>query len=272
MKITNMRKAYFQGKIKRMSKQNRNWIAVFVGPTGSGKTYAAIETADYMMDYKIDPQTHIVFSIEEFMNSLNKGVFKKGDIVVFEEAGVNISSKNWQSRANKNINFVLQTCRHRNFGIIFTLPVYKFLDSSTRSLIHTAFVMDDKSVNYSTKTSYPRVYDFKLNSLNGVEPYTISPKFIIDGAKIVMHRVACKYPREELITNYEKRKTEFTDRLNKEIEDQLKYEQKEKDKKVKSDVASCSLCSNSDWYYLARKQLYRCKRCGNEISTNPYTK
>lgn len=269
MKTKNIRKLYFNSKKDRMFKRNQNWIAVIVGPTGSGKTYAALTISDEMMEEKHDPLIHEVFSIEEFIVNLNNGKFKKGDIVVFEEAGVNISSKNWQSKANKNINFILQTCRHRNFGIIFTLPMYKFLDSATRSLIHTAFVTD--KIDYNKELAYLKVYDFKVDALRGKEPYTIFPKFWINGVLVTMRRIAVKMPREPILSVYEARKKEFTDKLNEEIEDQLMAEKKEKEEKHRY-VMACPDCGGMGWYYLKSKDSYRCKKCGNESYINPYKK
>jgi len=264
-----LRAKYLENKKKRMTKRNQNWIAVVVGTVGSGKTYGALEISDDMMDRKHNPNVHEIFSIDEFMENYNKHVYKKGDVLVFEEAGVNISAKNWQSKANKNINFVLQTCRHRNFSIIFTLPMFKFLDASTRALIHTVFIADEKNIDYDKNISYLRVYDFKVDALNGKEPYKIIPKFWVDGVLIAMRRIAVKMPREEILEVYEKRKMDFTNKLNKEIEDQLKAENQEK-KEKNQHITPCLECQGQGFYYLKQKDMYRCKKCGEETYINPY--
>jgi len=251
-----LRTKYFQNKKDRMKKRNLNWIVVVVGTVGSGKTYGAIEISDEMMDRKHDPNIHEIFSIEEFMYNYNRRVYEKGDVLVFEEAGVNISSKNWQSKANKNINFVLQTCRHRNFSIIFTLPMFKFLDASTRALIHTVFIADEKNIDYEKKISYLKVYDFKVDALNGKEPYKIIPKFWVDGVLIAMRRVAVKMPREEILTVYEKRKMEFTNKLNKEIEEQL-IADKEAKIKVKK-AKPCDVCGHTQYRHRTRTDDWKC--------------
>jgi len=266
--MENIRRIYLNNKMRRMTVRNQNWIAVVVGATGSGKTYGALETSDDMMGRKLDPYTHIVFSIEEFMTNLNANKFKKGQIVVFEEAGVNISSKNWQSKANKNINFVLQTCRHRNFGIVFTLPMFAFLDSSTRALIHTAFVTDE--IDYMRGLAYLRVFDIKVDALRGTDPYMIYPKFRINHEVITMKRIACKMPRQELVDVYEERKQQFTNKLNKDIEMQLKAESRQTEEKNK-DILPCPVCLGRSWREKNKSGTWRCRKCGNEVGVNPYT-
>jgi len=268
MRTKNLRRLYFNKKIERMTKRNQNWIAVVVGATGDGKTYGALEISDDMMDRKHDPYVHQVFSISEFVQKLNRGVFKKAHIVVFEEAGVNISSKDWQSKANKNINFVLQTVRHRNFGIIFTLPIYRFLDSSTRALIHSLFIAEG-DIDYDTQIARLKVYDFKIDAYRSTEPYRIIPKFWVDGQLVAMRKIQVKMPRKELIDVYEARKTEFTDNLNQEIENQLLADEREKKQKTQK-VKMCPDCSGTWWTYYKKTKDWACRRCGYRIDKSPY--
>ena len=251
-----------------MYTKNQNWIAVVVGQVGTGKTYFALELSDEMMDKTFNPNLHLIFSIEEFMLKLNSNQFKKGDVLVFEEAGVNISSKDWQSKANKNINFVLQTCRHRNFSIIFTLPIYKFLDSSTRALIHTAFVT--KRIDYTRNVSFCRVYNLKTNALKDSEPQPRLPKFWINNVLVSMKTLACKLPSDEIVTIYEDRKKEFTDKLNKQIEKEITFENTEKEKKQNKPRA-CDICGLSSWSDFSKKdKSWECRKCGFKTSINPY--
>ena len=265
MMTKNIRKTFLDIKVKRMTEKNQNWIGVVLGAVGSGKTYFALQCANEMMK-NMDPDIHVVFTIEEFMNKFNNKTFKKADVIVFEEAGVNISSKNWQSKANKNINFVLQTCRHRNFAIIFTLPMFKFLDASTRALIHTTFVTDE--IDYKKEIAYCRVYDLKTDALRGKEPWTISPKFWVDGRVVVMKRIAMKLPTENILKVYEKRKTAFTDKLNKEIEDLLNADVIEKEIKIKK--VYCPDCNGSNWLFHKKTNDWECRKCGKVIKENPF--
>lgn len=262
-----LRQRYLESKNSRMYKKNQNWIAVVVGAVGSGKTYYALRCAYEMMGNNFDPFHHLIFTIEEFMEKLNNNDFKKGEVIVFEEAGVNISSKDWQSRANKNINFVLQTCRHRNFSIIFTLPMYKFLDNSTRALIHTAFVTNE--IDYKKELNYCKVYDFKIDALRDKQAKTIFPKFWVGGVLITMKRLPFKLPPEHVVDVYEDRKLKFTNELNKKIEEEIKIEKKEKEKKAIV-CDECIVCGNYSWEYRKKDKYWLCRKCGYENYKNPY--
>ena len=121
-------------KVKnRLIKRNKNWLCVVCGATGSGKSYSAMRLAEL-----IDPTftiDRVVFSSDDFMRVLNNGM-KKGQVLLWDEAGVGLSSREWYTIANKAINYVLQTFRHMNIGLIMTTPDFSFLDSQTRKLFH----------------------------------------------------------------------------------------------------------------------------------------
>ena len=58
--------------IRNRIKKNRNLIALFIGDTGSGKSYSSIRLAE-----TIDPGfsvDRIVFTVEDFMKLINSGL------------------------------------------------------------------------------------------------------------------------------------------------------------------------------------------------------
>ena len=120
--------------IHQRIKQNKNFLGFISGPTGSGKSWSSISIAE-----QLDPtftDERIVFSGIELMKLINSDKLKKGSVIVFEEAGIGMSNKNWQSTINKMLNFLIQTFRHRNFVLIFKIFgkcffIYKRIDEST---------------------------------------------------------------------------------------------------------------------------------------------
>ena len=73
-------------EIRKRFERNKNWLAVCCGETGSGKSYSALHIAE-----TIDPSFNakrVVWSVQEFLALLNTDTLKRGNMIVFDEAGV----------------------------------------------------------------------------------------------------------------------------------------------------------------------------------------
>ena len=76
-----------------------------MGPTGSGKSYGAIRLAE-----RIDPNfsvNRIVFTVKDFIHLMNQGL-PKGSVIVFDDAGLGINSREWQSLPSKIFGMLTQ--------------------------------------------------------------------------------------------------------------------------------------------------------------------
>ncbi|MBD6956475.1 MAG: PhoH family protein, partial [Thermoplasmatales archaeon] len=97
--------------IKRDIYNNKNDIIFFIGPPGSGKSYGALSLAS-----SVDPTFNVdrvVFSVEEFMDVFMKEetdpktgekiqkFLPKGSAIVFDDAGVDINAREWQTQQAK---------------------------------------------------------------------------------------------------------------------------------------------------------------------------
>jgi len=216
--------------VARVMKQNKNNLIAVVGSTGSGKTWSAISIAEIMskMTGVLFDVDHIVFSPTELMTLINSGKLKRGSVIVCDEFQCSIGSRDFQSEMNKVFNFLLSTFRHRNLTLFFCTPFESLLDKTTRKLFHARFEMLSINRNNNTgriKPRYVEYSDFKaepyrkqLIVLHKVKDKTISNKlFYWDVPK----------PNKELIEQYEQKKLDFTNRLNKNILTRLnKYNEK----------------------------------------------
>ena len=120
----------------RLLYQNKNALVLTAGETGSGKSLTALAMA-----HDIDPSfcfenldDRIAKSAEEFLLKTSK--MSKGQVIIWDEAGIGLSSSEWWERANILVNYVLQTFRHENIAVIFTAPSMKDLDSKARTRFH----------------------------------------------------------------------------------------------------------------------------------------
>lgn len=202
--------------IKQRIRNNKNFLGFISGQTGSGKSYSSLRIAEELdPEFSID---RVVFNGRELMAMINSGTMNKGSVIVFEEIGVELNAKNWQTVTNKMLNYLMQTFRHRNFILIMNSPYLDFVDSSTRKLFHaemrTVGIDPDKKqvrlkphlIQYNS-----RIKKFYYKRLKVV---TAQGKVPVDFWKVDM-------PSKELRRAYEDKKTEFTDRLNREIQEEL---------------------------------------------------
>jgi len=120
----------------------RNFLIAIVGETGSGKSYMALrlgEVLDPNQDFNID---HVTFTPDEFFDFLSKA--KHNCFVVFDEAGVSFSHREYMSMINKMLGMVFQTFRYKFINVIFTLPSLGYMDYVGRGLLHCVIRMLDR--------------------------------------------------------------------------------------------------------------------------------
>ena len=195
-------------------KKNKNAIIIWNGPTGSGKTYAAIRKA-----YDLSQRFGTNFSIKDnvdfrFSDMMQKMLLpqnsKPGTCFVFEEVGVTGgggSSREWQSKVNKFFFSFLQTARHRNQVLMFTCPHFGFLEKGARSLVHMQLI--SLGINYQNKVSYWKPFTLQVNSMTG-KIYMKYLRFKSQGGTSFLRCLNITLPPKDILDDYEKLKTKFT--------------------------------------------------------------
>lgn len=190
----------------RLNSQNKNWLAIICGETGSGKSYAALS-----LGQKIG-RVFIVFTALEFMTLINSGKLQRGDVVIFDEAGVGMSSREWYTVQNKLLGSVLQTFRNMNIGVIFTTPNLSFIDIQARKLFHN--YLETSYIDFKKELVHLKAYYIQVNSRYD-KVYFKHPRFTDEkGVSVCMSHLALNKPTDNLISYYERRKLEYTRQLN----------------------------------------------------------
>ena len=210
-------KKYWITYIKQRIKKNKNFLGFISGPTGSSKSYSSLRICE-----ELDPEFNIdncVFGGLELMKLINSGKLKSGSAIVFEEVGVEMSSKNWQSTTNKMINYLIQTFRHRNFILIFNSPFMDFVDAGTRKLFHAEF--KTMGIDYNKKEAKLKPvflqYNSRLKKFYNHRLQVITPE-----GKVPVDVWRVSKPSEPLRILYEEKKLAYTNRLNKKYGNQKK--------------------------------------------------
>jgi len=206
----------------RMLRRNQNVLIATTGGTGSGKSYVDLRIAElwYKEQFgELYPASiNTCFSIGALMKLLASGKLKKGSLIVFEEAGANYGSLDFQQQVSKMFTYVLQSFRSMNVGILFNLPVLSMLNKSARLLIHAHFIT--AGINYDKKTSKVRPYFRQVNQQTG-KVYEKYLRVRENGRVRTVKKFNFNLPHDDIIKEYEAMKFKFVAELSEEFANKL---------------------------------------------------
>lgn len=209
--------AVIRGVRARLWRRNQNWLCCLCGPTGSGKSWTGLAIACAIdKDFSAD---RIVFTPQAFMALLNGGKLKRGSVILVDEAGIAMGARDWQSRANRNFGYVLQSFRHLNYGVVFTTPSFSFVDKQARNLFHA--YGETKLIDREHGFVRLKWFNIEHNALTG-KTYSKYPRVRADDGRImkVTHLDIYKAP-DSIIQAYEAKKREYLAGLNQDIADKM---------------------------------------------------
>jgi len=202
----------------RLLKRNQNALMLMVGETGSGKS---VNLASILND--IDPsfslenlENRIAKSPLEFMELTDK--MKKGELLMWDEAGIGLSSSEWWEQANILINYLLQTFRHENIGAAFTAPMMKDVDSKTRSRFH--YILEVKKIDYKTNIAEVKIHRRKHNQLSGKTFYPRLRK-TYGNVTFILQYIEVPLMPEDVLERYESIAKPWKRNLKADIKEQL---------------------------------------------------
>jgi len=191
---------------------NKNVLLVVVGGTGSGKSWSCIGMAESWYKYRFKdkkfPIENIVFSLSDGAKRLKGSTLDKSEFIIVEEVGVIANALDFQNRIVKMFNYILQSVRCKNIGIIFNLPSFSLLNKTGRSLAHGVF--ETVSIKKQTQQVILKPKGLQTNAITG----KIYPKYLRQriGNKIIApRRLKVGRPTPELVEPYEKKKQSFVE-------------------------------------------------------------
>lgn len=157
--------------IRKRIAHNMDVLGLFVGPRGSGKSYAAMELA-YTCDATMTAD-RIMFGVTEFVDCVVDGKLKRGNATILDDAGVFMNSRDWQSVQNKAISVVAQSFRYKNLITFITVPKENYIDSQTRGLFNITFEATEQQGVFKVKI--PRPNPIRRNDDWLTYPVTLVP-------------------------------------------------------------------------------------------------
>lgn len=216
----------------RVSKENKNALICVTGPTGSGKSYAVLSLIIglYLYQYGEYPpleyvKDHSVFKSKDFLQKINNPNLRPLEAWLFDEVGVEASSKDHASNHNKALNFVVQTFRHLQQIVFFTVPSFFFMDKSVRNMVH--YKLETVSINKAKKTNKCKFFILDYNERRD-KLYFKYIKVLTGEYKAKVKRINTALIPKEYADQYEAQKTIYSEELRGKILTKLeKAEEKE---------------------------------------------
>lgn len=176
------------------------------GAPGSGKSYTAIKLCQ-MLDENWTVENGIFFDIGSWVKYINESNPPPGTAFLWDEIGVLASSRSWMTDINKNIGYIMQTLRHKNYVVIKTTPHWFFQDIQLRKLDTIMIQM----VNIDRNENVARIKWFFLEwSDYREEPYKKYPLVKTNNKLVKLIRLRIPKPDAKTIHAYEKKKAVFT--------------------------------------------------------------
>jgi len=188
--------------IRKRVAGGQNFNCLILGEPGSGKSYASLRLAE-VLDLNGFTADKIVFSNQEFLEKI--ATAKKGDAIIYEEVGVNVSSRQWWK--NFGSNAIMQTFRYKNLFFIMNCPVISFLDKNAQQLIHYSYKMNNICKATNTSNMRPLRMD-----TDGQVGFTKMQYPRLGGA--IIPGIEVGLPSLKLRRDYERRAKDFKDKLN----------------------------------------------------------
>jgi hypothetical protein len=193
----------------RLINQNKNVLGVELGSTGSGKSYRDLRKAElwYKFHFKQPfPTENICFGTLAAMERITSGKMRKGEVIIFEEAGANLGNLDFQSKVSKMFTYVLQSFRSMNIAIFFNLPYFSMLNKSARMLMHYSF--ESAGINMEEGLNNCRPFFHQVNQKTG-KVYQKFPKVRQGGGIRKVKVFSFERPSQYLLEAYEQKKKDY---------------------------------------------------------------
>lgn len=210
--------------IRTRLNKNKNFIYAMVGETGGGKSWATLsimEALSIMMNRPFSIKENFAWTPYEFMqvHNKNKG---RGTCICLDEGGTAINAKRFMSNVNIAIGNLYQTSRLYNYVYGLNLPDIGFLDKTVRKLLHC--IIEVKHIDFERERTLiiPKLLMYDRGNADNKGDSKIYKKYLrvkrpfepVRPLKAIwVHK-----PSDVLIKEYELLKREFTDKLNKNVE------------------------------------------------------
>lgn len=206
----------YQAIYDRIYKRKQNTLIVIVGGVGTGKSLLALRIGK-----ELDPtfteetlKERVVISPEQFLELVvnKKDKLKTGSVIIIDEAGTQLGSRDWYTVNNRVISYVLQTFRYQRLIVIFTLPNMSFLDVHARRMFD--FYIETLKIDFSNNQTIAKVYGLSYDKMKPDKPYKKAFRVRDEkGRKTKVSRFRFPKVNAKMVNVYEKYAQTFKERV-----------------------------------------------------------
>jgi len=232
--------AYLRDIYKNVHLKKFSFLATITGRHRVGKSVSGVAMGD-LLDPTFYPnlEERVVYTPYEFTSAIQEIARKKiiGGVVVWDEANLGLSSRDWYTQANKHINFTVQAFGYIRPIVLFVTQDVTFIDSQPRKLFH-AFMEVNRSNNM-----YCNILPFlvSINKRSGKMFYSY-PRMKMGnrggGRVIKMKPMRLLEPPKELMKRYDAHSTKRKATLMRENAEVIQHMRKKSKEKQEQDYLS----------------------------------
>jgi hypothetical protein len=207
---------YIARRITGSDKQDFSMI--MTGRKGMGKSYstlriatkASIEIGKILHRPKEDFFTLDNCCLLEDTDNINKLIKNAPmyQVIVIDDAGVAVGSRDFATQKNKNFNALLSTCRTKRWFIILNVPAKSHIDKQIRELVDCWARVITKM--HDCHFNILKINAVEINEANANKPYT--KRYIFDKKRKVGLYAVCS-PDTAMAEIYDKRRDEAAQRI-----------------------------------------------------------
>lgn len=197
--ITNPWTLWLNKQHRKVHEEKWNILSCVVGLPRTGKSVFATSMCK-LLNPDFNVKNDVVYTEKQFRRRIQQieDTQKIGDTVVWDEAGVGMSARDWYKIQNKEIGKMLQTMGHLRPIIWFVTPDASYIDSQARKLFHFFFEVTGRTTKYSTI----RPFNIKVNKRTGKILY-IYPRMSKTGGNDRMPILRFHKPPQHFIDEYD---------------------------------------------------------------------
>lgn len=146
---------------KKVHEDKWNVLSCVVGLPRTGKSIFAV-TMSALLNKRFDLVNDVVYTEKQFRKRV-EDVKHIGETIIWDEAGVGMSARDWYRIQNREIAKMLQTIGHLRPIIWFVTPDISYIDSQPRKLFHYFFDAAHRTREYT----YMRPFNIKVDKRTG---------------------------------------------------------------------------------------------------------
>jgi len=204
---------WFTRQIMGRVHTKNNCLIIIEGETGSGKSCLGLSLCQHFDPYF--GAKRIAFTGKEFLDLLTE-VPNKGWLI-WDEPGVYLSHRRWQSEINIQIMQVVQSFRYKLINVMFCLPSASYMDKVVREMCHYVLRMQ--------KRGQAKVYRIVKSPFEG---WTFTP---------YLGTIHSEMPTTELFNEFERVRTEHQEALYEQSRKQMEASAKKQAEKLEQTLA-----------------------------------